>query len=65
MRHDYPLPEEDLFKWHERIVRLEEKYSAAEKALSIARESISTASVVSVITIIISIVSLVVVFIRR
>ena len=57
----------DLSHWPtgERIARLEQKAADADKALDLARESVSINSVIAVITILISIVALVIVFIKK
>lgn len=55
----------ELSSIKERIVRLEEKFIAADKALELARQSLSATAVVSTITILISILALVIVWIEH
>lgn len=49
----------------ERIIRLEEKQIAADKALDLARASLSKGTVISTITIIISVVAVMIAFFRH
>jgi hypothetical protein len=49
----------------ERVARLEQKASDADKALDLARDSVSVAQMVSVGTLILSIVAIILVFIRK
>lgn len=52
-------------KHKERLVRVEEKILASEKALELARGTLSRNSLISVITVIISVITLVLYFIKK
>lgn len=64
------MPTDDMYhvwdiEMRERVVRLEARYEAAEKALALAQDKVSRNVVVSYLTIVISIIAIVVGFLKK